>query len=85
MKRRRKKRKKMNNSVIKNETLYLIVSDLRKKFKNLSLILNEFKNKNYKLKNNYSIQKTKTEEYEIKLVEWVLFFGILVNFKFYYL
>jgi hypothetical protein len=75
----------MNNSVINNETIYLIVSDLRKKFKNLSLILNEFKNKNYKLKNNYSIQKTKTEEYEIKLVEWVLFFGILVNFKFYYL
>jgi len=85
MKRRKKERKKMNNSVINNETIYLIVSDLRKKFKNLSLILNEFKNKNYKLKNNYSIQKTKTEEYEIKLVEWVLFFGILVNFKFYYL
>lgn len=74
-----------NNSVLNNQTNYLIISDLRKKFKNLSLILNEFKNKNYKFKNNYSIQKTKTEEYEIKLAEWVLFFGILVNFKFYYL
>ena len=65
-----------NNSVLNNQTNYLIISDLRKKFKNLSLILNEFKN-------NYSIQKTKTEEYDMKLTEWVLFFGILVNFKFY--
>ena len=75
----------MNNSVLNNDTSYLIISDLRKKFKNLSLILNEFKYKNYKFKNNFIIQKTKTEEYEIKLVEWVLFFGILVNFKFNYL